>query len=63
MAKTKRKDKKTSAKYKSYEAKGDSVNRKNKFCPKCGMGVFMASHKNRDTCGQCGYTEMKSKKE
>jgi len=63
MAKIKRKDKKTSAKYKGYEVKGDSLTRKNKSCPKCGAGVFMASHKNRDTCGQCGYTEMKSKKE
>ena len=31
--------------------------RKNKFCPKCGAGVFMAKHKNRYTCGKCGYTE------
>ncbi len=60
MAKIKRKEKKTSAKYKAYEAKGE-LKRKSKFCPKCGAGVFMASHKDRETCGQCGYTEMKSK--
>lgn len=61
MPKIKRKDKKTSTKYKGYEVKGAELKRKNKFCPKCGAGVFMASHKDRETCGQCGYTEMKAK--
>jgi small subunit ribosomal protein S27Ae len=28
-----------------------------KMCPKCG--VRMANHKNRFSCGKCGYTEMK----
>jgi len=28
-------------------------------CPKCGPGVFMARHKNREHCGRCGYTKMK----
>ncbi len=28
-------------------------------CPKCGKGVFLAEHKNRSTCGKCGYTEFK----
>ncbi|MEM4397656.1 MAG: 30S ribosomal protein S27ae [Candidatus Woesearchaeota archaeon] len=32
---------------------------KNKVCPKCGPGVFMAEHKNRISCGKCGYTEFK----
>ena len=39
--------------YKSYE-NGKS---KNKSCPKCGAGVFMAQHKNRITCGKCHYME------
>jgi len=30
---------------------------KSKFCPKCGAGHHMASHKDRITCGKCGYTE------
>jgi len=30
---------------------------KNKSCPKCGPGVFMAQHKDRMTCGKCGYSE------
>jgi len=48
-------------KSKQYEISGDSVKRKAKFCPKCGPGVFMAEHKDRSTCGRCGYTEMKKK--
>lgn len=35
----------------------DSGKAKNKECPKCGKGVFMAQHKDRVTCGKCGYTE------
>ncbi len=44
---------------KAYEVKGDSLERKNKSCPKCGPGVLLANHKNRLTCGKCGYTERK----
>jgi ubiquitin-small subunit ribosomal protein S27Ae len=55
------KKKKTSMRYKNYEAKGSELKRKNQFCPKCGPGIFMAAHKDRNTCGQCGYTEMKTK--
>lgn len=45
-----------------YEIAGDSLKRKNNSCPKCGPGVFMAKHKDRTSCGKCGYTEF-SKKE
>lgn len=58
MAKKQRKPKKTSAKYKLYE--GGKA--KAKSCPKCGAGVFLAQHKDRQTCGKCHYTEF-SKKE
>ena len=34
---------------------------KNRTCPKCGAGVFMAAHKDRATCGRCGYTEFLKK--
>lgn len=37
--------------------KGDKLTRKNKSCPKCGPGVFLAHHKNRISCGKCHYTE------
>ncbi len=39
-----------------YEKKGDKIERKNKYCPKCGQGTFMAKHANRMTCGLCKYT-------
>jgi len=45
-----------------YEQKGDVLERKNKSCPKCGNGHFMAKHSNRTTCGGCGYTEFSTKK-
>lgn len=46
-----------------YEVSGSGLKRKNKFCPKCGQGFFMAQHKDRVTCGNCHYTEFSSKKE
>lgn len=49
--------KKTSQKWKLYEKKGDKIERKNKTCPKCGSGVFMAKHKDRIYCGNCKYSE------
>ena len=39
----------------------DKGKKKNKFCPKCGVGTFMANHKSRWTCGKCNYSEMKGK--
>ncbi len=46
-----------------YEAKDSGVERKARFCPKCGPGVFMAKHRDRVTCGKCGYTEWKKGRE
>jgi small subunit ribosomal protein S27Ae len=31
------------------------------FCPRCGVGTFMAEHEDRFSCGKCGYTEYKAK--
>jgi len=42
-----------------YEKQGDKLVKKNKECPKCGAGVFMATHKDRYTCGKCKYTEFR----
>lgn len=53
--------KKTSQKWKMYEKKGDKLE-KQKTCPKCGAGVFMAKHKDRHTCGSCSYSEFLLKK-
>lgn len=33
---------------------------KNKTCPKCGPGFFLAAHKDRVTCGKCHYMEKTS---
>ncbi|HDN81740.1 MAG: 30S ribosomal protein S27ae [Methanomicrobia archaeon] len=41
---------------KKYQIKDNKVIRK-KTCPRCGAGVFLAEHKDRLTCGKCGYTE------
>jgi len=35
--------------------------KKSKNCPKCGPGNTLAAHKDRETCGKCGYTTFKSK--
>ncbi|MBN1545015.1 30S ribosomal protein S27ae [Candidatus Woesearchaeota archaeon] len=59
--KAKENKKKSSQKYMQYEVKGSDIKRKNKFCPKCGVGVFLAAHKDRLTCGKCGYTEFLKK--
>ena len=56
MPKKKRKKKKTSKVWKNYKVeKGQLV--KDKTCPKCGSHVFLAKHKDRLTCGSCGYCE------
>lgn len=47
--------------YEKYSASGDKVERKNKICPKCGQGTFLAQHKDRVHCGKCGYTEFSKK--
>lgn len=57
--KIKRKPKRTSKKYKNYIISGDKLARKNAVCPKCGPGVFMAEHRDRKTCGKCGYMEVR----
>lgn len=40
-----------------YENAGGELKRKNRSCPKCGTGFFMAKHSSRWTCGRCKYTE------
>lgn len=47
--------------WKTYTVKGDSLERKNRACPKCGSGYQMAGHKSRVYCGKCGYTEFMKK--
>jgi small subunit ribosomal protein S27Ae len=51
-----------------YAVKGDTLTRTHEFCPKCGPGVFLASHTGkgekvpRRSCGKCGYSEIERRK-
>ncbi|MBT3406695.1 30S ribosomal protein S27ae [Candidatus Woesearchaeota archaeon] len=60
--KKEKKTKLTSKKWQHYKVSGDKAERDHKFCPKCGVGVFLGQHKNRVTCGKCNYTEFVTKK-
>ncbi|GAB7016921.1 30S ribosomal protein S27ae [Methanogenium cariaci] len=42
-----------------YTMEGNTAVPQRKVCPRCGKGVFMAEHKDRVSCGKCGYTEFK----
>ncbi|WP_400209113.1 30S ribosomal protein S27ae [Candidatus Methanomassiliicoccus intestinalis] len=53
--------KEASAKKNYYSVSGDKLERVKRSCPKCGPGVFLAEHKDRSSCGKCGYTEFKNK--
>ncbi len=43
--------------WKLYSVKDGKIIRKTKFCPVCGIGVYLAKHADRYYCGKCGYTE------
>ncbi|OGS41396.1 MAG: 30S ribosomal protein S27ae, partial [Euryarchaeota archaeon RBG_13_31_8] len=47
-------------KYQFFKVEGDKINRIRRHCPKCGPAVFIGEHKDRFSCGKCGYTEFKS---
>jgi len=53
-------NKPTSKKYKKYKIQGDKITRE-KFCPRCGSGVFLMNTKDRSYCGKCHYSEFVSK--
>jgi small subunit ribosomal protein S27Ae len=42
-----------------FKVDGAKVTTAKKYCPRCGPGVMMADHKDRATCGKCGYTEFR----
>lgn len=56
--KKKKKNKPTSKKYSKYKIEGESIKRE-RYCPRCGPGVFLAKSKDggRVFCGKCHYTE------
>ena len=39
-----------------YKVEGGKVTRLRPTCERCGPGYFMAKHKDRYTCGHCGFT-------
>lgn len=45
--------------WKYYKVEGEQAKKLKKECSRCGKGVFMGEHKDRITCGKCGYTEFK----
>jgi small subunit ribosomal protein S27Ae len=44
---------------KAKKKTGPRIYKPGKFCPKCGAGVKLAAHKDRLSCGKCGYFEKK----
>ena len=56
------KNKPTSKKYTKYKLQGDKVIRE-RFCPRCGPGVFLSTSQRRVYCGKCHYSEFEGKKE
>lgn len=63
MAAKEQKKTKSFQRWKMYEISGGKLARKNRTCPKCGQGSFMAKHGDRASCGQCKYTEFTGKKQ
>ncbi len=59
--KKQKKKKKPRKLYALYTVASDKIQRKNKFCPKCGSGSFMAAHKDRLMCGKCHYAEFQKR--
>ncbi|HWG90376.1 MAG TPA: 30S ribosomal protein S27ae [Candidatus Thermoplasmatota archaeon] len=43
-----------------YKVEGGKLVRSRKSCPKCGPGILLAEHKDRASCGNCGYTEKRA---
>jgi ubiquitin-small subunit ribosomal protein S27Ae len=45
--------------YSIYKIESDKVCRLRPTCERCGPGYFMADHRERFTCGHCGFTRYK----
>jgi ubiquitin-small subunit ribosomal protein S27Ae len=43
--------------YRFYKIQDSAITRNKRDCPRCGKGVFMAEHRDRYSCGKCGFTE------
>jgi small subunit ribosomal protein S27Ae len=63
-ARKERKEKKPKANvqvWKLYKVEDATLTRLKKECPRCGRGYFLAEHKDRMSCGNCGYTTFKTR--
>jgi len=60
-AKKQKGGKRLQQKWRAYTISGDTLKRNLRSCPKCGEGVWLAVHKDRQSCGKCGYTEFTKK--
>ncbi len=54
------KNKPTSKKYSKYKIEGNKIKRTERFCPRCGPGIFLMSSQNRFYCGKCHYSEFQT---
>ena len=54
-----KKKKKEKGIHSMYEVESDKVTRLRPLCERCGPGYFMADHRDRYTCGHCGFTRYK----
>ena len=43
-----------------YKIEGEKATRLRPTCERCGPGFFMGDHKDRYTCGHCGFTRYKT---
>ena len=50
--------KKLKGRWNLYQISGNKIEGKNKSCPKCGAGTYMAKHASRWYCGNCHYMEI-----
>ncbi|MEK6820375.1 MAG: hypothetical protein AABX71_01570 [Nanoarchaeota archaeon] len=50
------KNKPASQRWKKYKIDAGKIVR-DKYCPRCGAGIFLMKAKNRLYCGKCHYTE------
>ena len=59
MAEEKKEKKAAPAPKKKEKKKPGPYKKPTKYCPKCGTGYRLAEHKDRRSCGKCGYFEKK----
>lgn len=52
-----RKPRVSSKRWEKYKFEGETAKPSQRFCPRCGAGIFLAQGKNRLFCGKCHYTE------